>query len=203
MKRKIVKAIVFIVAVVIALGFVGKARATLIDSNSIVQDDIEYYIQTNKAIYDLGENVEILYRVTNWRDEEWTFTCMPPALDILVTAKEGGDSDTIWFWSWSGIWPTGPAIFHLEPGESLELNGIWSQIDLNDSWEIEDDTQVLPGIYGIGGRIGKSAFNDPISNSLVTLEISIIPEPGSLALLITGSAILHYFNRKRKKVRRT
>jgi hypothetical protein len=50
---------------VIVLSCAGMAGATLVNSNSIVQDDIEYYIQTNKAVYDLGENVEMLYRVTN------------------------------------------------------------------------------------------------------------------------------------------
>ena len=31
------------------------AKANLVNSNSIVEDDIEYYMQTDKDVYDLGE----------------------------------------------------------------------------------------------------------------------------------------------------
>jgi hypothetical protein len=174
------------------------ARATLVNSNSIIQGGVEYYIQTDKSVYDLEENVEMMFKVTNLRDEEWTFGYMPPVLDIFVAAKEGGNFNTVWFWSWDGIWPAGPKVFQLQPGESVELNGIWPQIDLNNSWDIEDHTQVLPGTYGIGGRIGRSAFNDIIGNAPVTLEITIIPEPGSLALLGIGLMGLLIHNKKKR-----
>jgi hypothetical protein len=48
------------------------ANAT-VNSNSIIQDDIEYYIQTDKSVYNLGEDVEMLYRVTNLRSEDVEF----------------------------------------------------------------------------------------------------------------------------------
>jgi hypothetical protein len=48
------------------------ASAT-VNSNSIIQDDIEYYIQTDKSVYNLGEDVEMLYRVTNLRSEDVEF----------------------------------------------------------------------------------------------------------------------------------
>ena len=41
-----------------------------VNSNSIIKDNIEYYIQTDKSVYKLGEKVEMLYRVTNKRGEE-------------------------------------------------------------------------------------------------------------------------------------
>lgn len=113
------------------------------DSNSIIKDSIEYYIQTDKSVYDLGENVEMLFKVTNLRDEEWTFGYMLPVLDILVATKEGGKFNTVWFWSWDGIWPAVPKVVRLQPSESVELNGIWPQLNLNGSWEIKNHTQVL------------------------------------------------------------
>lgn len=182
-------------AAIVTLALARCVKATLVDSNSIVEDGIEYYIQTDKFVYDLGENVEMLLSVTNLRNEEWTFGYMPPALDILVAAKEGGNFNTVWFWSWDGIWPAGPKLFRLQPGESVELNGIWPQIDLNGSWEIEDHIQVLLGTY----RIGSSGFNDIINNSSVTVEITIIPEPGSLLLLGLGGLILRKAKLKPKR----
>lgn len=44
----------------------------------------------------------------------------------------------------SKIHPMGPIFLTLQPDESIELNGTWSQIDLNGSVEIEDHTQVPP-----------------------------------------------------------
>ena len=63
-----------ILTVVIVFGLVGISRANLVNSNSIVQDDIEYYIQTDKSVYSLGEEVEMLYRITNLGQESITFT---------------------------------------------------------------------------------------------------------------------------------
>ena len=50
-------------AVVVPLAGVGyvlfgnASVARAVNSNSIVQDDIEYYMQTDKSVYDLGEDV--------------------------------------------------------------------------------------------------------------------------------------------------
>ncbi|MCX5637494.1 MAG: hypothetical protein NTX52_07355 [Planctomycetota bacterium] len=46
-----------IVTVVLVLGTVRLAKATLVNSNSIIEDGIEYYIQTDKSVYELGEGV--------------------------------------------------------------------------------------------------------------------------------------------------
>ena len=48
-----------IMAVVLVLAFAGMAGATIVNPNSIIIDEIEYYVQTDKSVYDLGENVEI------------------------------------------------------------------------------------------------------------------------------------------------
>lgn len=68
--KKIIPAIALVVLV---LGTASFAMA-IPDSNSTVLDDIEYYVQTDKSVYDLGENVEMLYRVTNLGDEDETFS---------------------------------------------------------------------------------------------------------------------------------
>lgn len=180
-----------IIALLIVLVSATMSKATLVDSNSIVEDGIEHYIQTNKSIYDLGEDVEILYRITNSRSEVWQVTDFPPLRDILVAAKEGGNFNTVWFWSWDKTYPAGPVVFQLQPGESVELNAIWPQIDLNGSVEIEDHTQVPPGLYRISGVCHPTDISIPVN-------ITIIPEPSSLVLLGVGFATLFGYNKTRR-----
>jgi len=155
------------------------ARATLVNPNSIIQDGIEYYFQTDKSVYDLGENVEMLYRVTNLRDEEWRVDGFFPIMDITVEAREGEVFNEIWNWSWDKVHPMGPIVFQLEPGESAEISGVWPQIDLNGSVEIEDHTQVPPGIYRTIGVFYPT-------HSSIAVDITIIPEPSTFLLLAVG-----------------
>ena len=176
--------------VVLVLGAAQQAMATL-NSNSIVEDDIEYYIQTDKSVYDLGENVEIFYRVTNLRSEEWRFNYFFPIGDAIIAAKEGEVFNEIWHWSWDKPHSMGPVVFQLGPGESAELNGIWPQIDLNGSVEIEDHTQVPPGMYKTIGVFYPT-------DSRIAVDITIIPEPASAALLGIGLARLLTYYKKRK-----
>lgn len=48
------------------------AEIVPVNSNSKVIDGIEYYVQTDKSVYTLGENVEILFRVSNLGDNSLT-----------------------------------------------------------------------------------------------------------------------------------
>jgi hypothetical protein len=154
-----------------------------VNSNSIIEDGIEYYVQTDKSVYDLGEDVEMLYKVTNLRSEEWRFNYIPPIMDITVAVKEEEFFNEIWHWSWDKIYPAGPVVFQLGAGESAELNGIWPQIDLNGSVEIEDHTQVPPGIYRTIGVFYPT-------DSHIAVGITIVPEPATLFLLALGAAFL-------------
>ena len=166
------------------------ARATLVNPNSIIQDGIEYYFQTDKSVYDLGENVEMLYRVTNLRDEEWRVDGFFPIMDITVAAREGEVFNEIWNWSWDKVHPMGPVVFRLQPGESAEISGIWPRIDLNGSVEIEDHTQVPLGIYRTIGVFYPT-------HSSIAVDVTIIPEPATSALLGMGFARLLVRSKKR------
>ena len=165
------------------------SKADLVNSNFIVIDDIEYYIQTDKAVYNLGEDVESLFRVTNFSDETLSIGTSHPVLDIIVFEKEGESFNEIWNWSWDEIYPQGPVLFKLEPGESRELGCIWPQIDLNGSVEIEDHTPVPPGIFRVSGNC------NPTDTS-VYVDISIVPEPSSLALFAMSAIALVRYKRK-------
>lgn len=185
MKRGIIPVIIFVLVL-----YVLPAKATLVDSNSIIRDGIEYCIETDKFVYDLGENVEMLYRVTNLRDEEWRVDGFFPIMDITVAAREGEVFNEIWNWSWDKVHPMGPVVFRLQPGESAEISEIWTQIDLNGSVEIEDHTQVPPGIYRTIGVFYPT-------HSSIAVDVTIIPEPATSALLGMGFARLLVRSKKR------
>jgi|GEM_PF-1925087 len=196
--KKILKKLVC--AGIVTLVLVGCAKATLVDSNSIVRDGIEYYIQTNKSVYNLGENVEILYRITNLADEEWWVRGLAPVQDIVVAAKEGEDFNEIWKWGWYNVPIAGPGVLSLQPNESAEISDIWPQIDWMETWELEDDAQVPPGTYRITGVLdGYRAWPEPPMgiHTSVSVDITIIPEPSSLVLFVVGLAVLNSVNRRR------
>ena len=179
-----------LLSIMLVLVLTGCARANLIDSNSIVQDGIEYYIQTNKSVYNLGEEVQMLYRVTNLTDQEWHVSDVAPLRMIFVAPKGAEWFDAIWEWFEPG--PPGPTGLRLQPNESAEVSEIWPQIDTQGTpHDPGDDTQVPPGIYTITARLKSTDTN-------VAVEVTIVPEPGSLLLFMAGLPILRYIKRKRR-----
>lgn len=152
-------------------------------TNTIVVNDIEYYLQADKNIYDQGENIDILFRVTNQGDEVLWIGTSYPIMDLFIYEKEGELYNQIWNWSWDKLFPAGPVIFKLQPNESVELNSIWGQIDLNNSLNPEDHIQVSPGSFKISGYLNPTDIN-------VTLDIVVIPEPTSIILLFIGGILL-------------
>ena len=174
------KSLKMILVIMSLILMISENKSGAANSNSIIEDDIEYYIQTDKSIYDLGEDVEALYRVTNLKDEDWSITAFFPIMDVLVSEKVEENFFQIWNWSWNQPHPMGPIVLRLQPGEAKELNIIWPQIDLNGSVEIEDHIQVPKGTYRVTGVLV------PIDTS-VAVDINIIPEPCSLVLFAAGT----------------
>ena len=174
------RTIPLLTATFLVLALCGTARAVV--SNSITQDDIEYYIQVDKAAYDLGENVEMLYRVTNLTDVDVTIPCSrSPEFNLWVQE----DEETVWMkvqgWYWSS-----PGI-PLSAGESTELTHDWDMID-------DNDNLVAPGIYDVVGVMYNEPWNDfngrdPIPTE-VAVPITIIPEPASLLLVGMAGMLL-------------
>ena len=186
------RAIIAIAAVVVLVGATeGWASLVAVNSNCVIQDGIEYYIQTDKVVYDLGEDVEILYRITNLRDEELYVFCLAPVQDFFVAQEEGQDFKEMWRWGWFNVPITGPGVLSLEPNESDAISDIWPQTDWNGTFDIKDDFQVLPGRYRVSGVVKRI--------ERVNVDITIIPEPCSLVLFATGMSILIYSNKKRKR----
>jgi len=146
----------------------GRLRRSRVNSNSKVVDGIEYYIQTDKAVYNLGENVEMLYRVTNLRDEDVTFGYF--ALPVWNFWVEKGREI---IWQAVNIWYGVRIKFTLNPGESKEFpnhDDPWM-------WNMQDreGNPVSPGKYSvIGGLYNGSGSYD---YTKVTVPIRIVPEP--------------------------
>ena len=154
-----------------------------ITSNSMIIDDIEYYIQTDNSIYDLGQDVEILHRITNLGEEEWSITTLVPLMRIIVEEKVGEDFNPIWPWDWN-IYPTRLVDFILQPDESAEISAVWPQIDQKGTGDISDDVQVSPGIYRLCGIFNSYSW-PPIDDDII-LSITIVPEPAKICLVAAG-----------------
>lgn len=176
MKTKIIG----IVTVVLVLGTCQVARATPVDSNSIIQDGIEYYIQTDKFVYDLGENVEMLYRVTNLRQEDVTFS-FPGTPEWNFWVEKDGEN--IWT-AVEGWWLIGSG-FTLAPSEYKEYPFEWDMRDAEDNLVNIGEYDVIGGLDG-----GTSIHSKDYDFTRVSVPITIVPEPCSLALFTVGLSIL-------------
>ncbi len=180
--KKVISAISLMVLV---FGVTPIAMAT-INSNSIIEDGIEYYVQTNKSTYDLGEDVEMLYRVTNLRSEDVTFYFGgSPAWNFWVE-KDGEN-----IWSAVEGWYAKPTMFTLAPGEYKEF----PDFDPPYIWDMRDseDNLINVGEYDVIGGLDGGA-PEPDYDSMVSVPIVVVPEPSSLALLLGG---IIYLTRKR------
>jgi hypothetical protein len=123
------------------------------NSKTIVEDGIEYYIQTDKSVYELGEHTEILYRISNLTDEVWGVTRSVRIKDIIVEIKEGENFRGVWRYGWEHSQPPGPQFLILQPGESLEWREPWPQFNMNWAGGRWDYHQAPPGKYRVTGVV--------------------------------------------------
>lgn len=121
------------------------ARGTCVDSNSVVQDGIEYYMQTDKAVYSLGENVKMMYRLTN-------LSYSSPVTFEFRNAQqwhfEVRDAETrIWYWP-KQINPATTS-FTLYPRDVKGFSIEWDMLNDNTG------SLVSPGNYDVIGALYK------------------------------------------------
>jgi len=164
-----------LLSIMLVLALVGCARANLVDSNSITKDGIEYYVQTDNAVYNLGENVEILYRVTNLREEEVTFSFPGwPEWNFWVEK----DQENIW--TAVSVWYTFPINFTLSPGEYKQYPLVWDMRDYKGNLLVDI------GEYSVIGGFDDGPGGGGYDYSKVSVDIMIVPEPSTIVLLALG-----------------
>ena len=174
-------------AVVVAVVAQSRGNILPVNSNSKVEYGIEYYIETDKTVYDLGEPVEFLYKVTNVTNENVLIYCsMSPELNVVI---QNSEEETVlmrfcaWLASSRGV--------RLAPGESRALSGYsWEMTDY-EGYPVEPGAYLEPGNYHVVGIIYNQGWNlyrqdNPVPTE-IAVEIMIIPEPATGLLLGLGS----------------
>ena len=155
-------------------------------SNSMIVDDIEYYMQTDDSIYNLGEDIEMLYRVTNLSSEEVTFIFGgSPEWNFWAEKNE----ENIWT-AVEGWWAIGSG-FTLAPSEYKEFPYIWDMRDNEDHLIVTGEYDMIGGLDG-----GTSISTKEYEFTEVSVPIAVVPEPCTLAFIMIGLPVLF---RKRKK----
>jgi len=148
------KRVVFLLAVAgFVLGAWGCTKTSLPKSVSVEENGIEYYLETDRSSYRLGESVTILYRVTNKTDEVrdlgTVFNCEYCIRQLQITL----DGREIWR-TCRVPPPCGQKELRLNPHESWTYTEQWSMINDNGTLEPEDDFPIEDkGKYNVTGDL--------------------------------------------------
>ena len=176
-----------IITIVLVLSLAGYTSATLSNPNSVVVDDIAYYMQTDKSVYNLGEDVEMLYRVTNLTEN-------PVDIGMVLKCEYGwthfsvtDNYDTDIWQHYRSIPPCDWEMFHLDPYESKQLQIAWDMVSDNGTYYHDDDYLVSPGSYTVTGQLELDGGYESVP---VSVQIEIIPEPATILLFGLGGLFL-------------
>ena len=136
-------------------------------ANPFTEFGIEYYVQTDKSSYTLGENVQMLFRVTNKTSETVSIRCMPMPVTDFIVQKDGSN-----IWQYNGLFfPAGTNI-ELSAGESLEESCVWNMKD-NDGYLVDAGTYQVVGIMYNGSWNYESHNYDERKSTEVKTTITI------------------------------
>jgi hypothetical protein len=162
-----------------------------VNSNSKIIDGIEYYFQTDKAVYTLGENVEMLYRVMNLNN--YTVTLEFGAFPIY---NFWADKDGINVWERNFGTTDVPVVNYLTLVAGASKFFPWDNPPY--LWNMKDNygNIINLGEYQVIGGFDVYGPNGNYEYSKVSVPITIIPEPASVFLFSIG--ILGIFFRKNK-----
>jgi hypothetical protein len=188
-----------IYAMILGLFSTVTAKATLVDSNSVIRDGVAYYMATDKAVYDLGDEVDMLYRVTNLTDASVAVgTVYGDEEDWYTFRVIMEDGSQVWeYFHFTGV--TDRTAYHLGPYQSGQFLTSWNMMNDNGTPGLpNDDFPISPGPYNVIGELNLlNGERVPVS-----VSITVIPEPGSSVLFAVGLAglILTRGSRNQKRV---
>jgi len=178
------RASVLSAACIVALAS-GIVRAELIPVADFPPPDplpeLVYLIETDKEVYQLGEEVRITHRAVNQGEVDVTIRFgWAPGFEFCIVA--GDESMEPWFQARSPViwWLT------LTPGESYITEWTWDMTD-------RDGIPLAPGNYDIVG-VSHGAL-DPVLPGVdypdvPVTSITIVPEPGMLGFVSLGFGVL-------------
>ena len=118
---------------------------------------LKYHMQTDKSVYKLGEKVQMLYRVTNLRDESVKFVIShTPEWNFWIEK----DGELIWsaVKSWSDL----ITIIILAPDDSDEYSYVWDMKDNNNILVNVGKYNAIGGFYDGRGNYDHTKVSVPI-----------------------------------------
>ena len=168
----------------------ANVKATFVDANA-VDEGLEYYIRIDKGVYDLGEAIEALCRVTNVGIESLNvvkidlrytihFELETPKGDILIAPLIPIPL------------PGFPDIITLNAGEYMERRYNITSLTWGLDGQAVDEPFTIFGQYSIISEYDNNwpGAEGPLTLEPDALDFEIIPEPSSIALLGLGLASL-------------
>jgi hypothetical protein len=167
----------------------GRAGATLVNSNSIIKDNIEYYMQTDEPVYQLGDTVEMLYSATNLGPEEVTigWVAADPLAHYTFAVMQGDAQ--IWRYNYLTM-VLGFEPFTLVPYQSRSFQTTWNLMHNNSTpWNLDDDFPVSPGTYTAIGELDLVP-SLKCNRVPVSVCIQVVPEPATIFLLALPALVI-------------
>ena len=186
--KKIMKKLVC--AGIVILAVVIPAKATLVDANA-VEDGLEYYIRIDKGVYDLGETIEMLYRLTNVGDRTLNVCDLDIYTLSLELTRPEGDILFAPAWITRPMPPGLPDIITLNPGEYAESRWYITLCEWGIDGQVIEEPFATVGQYSITSEYdNRHGGEGPLTLEPDALDFVIIPEPASIFLLGVGFASL-------------
>jgi len=130
---------------------------------------LDSFIETDKTVYSLGQQVHVVHRVESNLDEPWTLWPVRDPWWNLHVFDEGGSE--VWTRFRAFLHYAPPLVF--APGEWVEYEYTWDLTDL-------EGNPVAPGRYELAALISQG----PGSRTWIT--VAPAPEPGALLLMLAG-----------------
>jgi hypothetical protein len=160
----------------------------IVNSNSIVLDDIQYSIQTDKSTYSFAETVLMSYSVTNLSSQNVTFTFSGVPGWHFWAQKDGIEI-------WDEPQTRRPMLTELTlaPGESYLCPDWGSPL----VWNLHDKTGDTVGVGAyeiIGGLYDGSSYYD---YTKVSVPIEIVPEPATISFLLVALPLFRSLSQRK------